>query len=250
MLFIPSAIKKKNMIQEKNINEFNRDVLSNNGYLYTSPHKLSAYLCNKRFTQAIVELVDLKGKSVIDIGCGDGTYSIELLGLGAKSVLGVDAADAAVGIAQQKSYGLANISFKTCDIYEMPPPDNLFQVAIVRGFLHHLYYPERAISNICEQAREIIVIEPNGLNPILKIIEKTSRYHIEHEEKSYWPASLDRWFISHGGKIEKSLYVGLVPMFCPDGIARMLKVIEPFIEQKPFLCRFCCGQYIMKVRMN
>jgi hypothetical protein len=47
------------------------------------------------------------------------------------------------------------------------------------------YQIEKAIQIICNIADEIIVAEPNGYNPVLKIMEKVSPYHIQHEEKSY-----------------------------------------------------------------
>ena len=39
----------------------------------------------------------------------------------------------------------------------------------------------------------MFVIEPNGYNPVLKVLEKVSRYHIEHEERSFFPATLHAW---------------------------------------------------------
>ena len=99
-------------------------------------------------------------------------------------------------------------------------------------------------------ANEIIVVEPNGYNPILKIIEMVSPYHRKHEEKSYSPRKLDRWFENHGGRIEWSGYIGLVPVFCPDLLARSCKALEPFVERTPVLNRFCCAQYLQRICMS
>jgi len=109
---------------------------------------------------------------------------------------------------------------------------------------------ETAVEKICKKARDIVVVEPNGYNPMLKVIEKTSKYHLEHEEKSYRPGILDAWFIRNGGEIVQSIYVGLVPMFCPDLAARVLKFFEPIVEKTPLLRRLCCGQYVNKIRIG
>ncbi|MEZ4901482.1 MAG: hypothetical protein R2822_06830 [Spirosomataceae bacterium] len=62
-------------------------------------------------------------------------------------------------------------------------------------------------------------MEPNGNNPILKLIEKTSKYHIEHEEQSFIEFSLKKWIKNAGGKVTNWSYVGYVPFFFPDGPA-------------------------------
>ena len=98
-------------------------------------------------------------------------------------------------------------------------------------------------------AKQIIVVEPNGYNPVLKVIEKVSRYHRQHEERSYRPSQLDRWFEDRGGRIESSQYIGLVPMFCPDLFARLCKSVERIVECTPLLRSFCCGQYVQKIAM-
>jgi SAM-dependent methyltransferase len=243
------------MADERNVQAFNQDVESNEGYLYTSGDKLSCRLSNARMTRAILELGDVRGKRIIDIGCGDGTYTAELAVAGAASVLGVDAADVAVDRARERCAGQANVSFDVVDIYSLAEPagpgsDGKFDLAVVRGILHHLYDVERAIERISKVAHEIVVLEPNGYNPVLKAIEKLSPYHVEHEEKSYAPRNLDRWFENCGGRIEASEYVGLVPMFCPDAFARICKLAEPLVEKIPGLRAIGCGQYVQRIKMS
>jgi SAM-dependent methyltransferase len=233
--------------RERNIGEFNRDASAHDGYLYTADAKLSCRMANGRMTRAILEFGDLEGKRVIDIGCGDGTYSGELMRAGAREVLGVDAAHEAVDLARTRFGGLEGLRFEVLDVYSLEQPTEPYDVAVVRGVLHHLYDVEKAIERICRIARQIIVVEPNGYNPILKIIERVSPYHVAHEEKSYPPYKLDRWFETHGGQIESSDYIGLVPMFCPDLMARVCRWIEPVIERTPLLRRICCAQYVQKV---
>ena len=40
--------------------------------------------------EMVGKLVDLQGKTAVDLGCGGGIYSRELVALGAKSVTGID----------------------------------------------------------------------------------------------------------------------------------------------------------------
>ena len=242
----PGAIVDK----ERSIGEFNKDVAAHDGYVYATGERLSCRLSNRRMTRAVVELGDLAGKRVIDIGCGDGTYSRELIEAGASQVLGIDAAEVAVRRAEEKFGSFENLRFQVCDVYALEEPEQRYDVAVLRGFLHHLYDVERAIDRISRMARQIVVVEPNGYNPVLKVIERVSPYHRKHEEKSYPPRRLDRWFEGRGGRVVSSQYIGLVPMFCPDLLARVCKSVEPLVERTPLLRNLCCAQYVQKISMS
>lgn len=238
------------MQKEVNIDKFNSDIRNNSGYLYTTGARISSNLSNSRISSAVRKTISITGKRVIDIGCGDGTYTAELMPENPAYLLGVDAASSAIDLANKRAAHLTSIEFRTLSVYELSNLNQRFDIAIVRGLLHHLYEVERAITEICKIADEIVVVEPNGYNPVLKIIEKTSSYHIQHEEKSYSPRSLDKWFKSNGGKIISSKYIGLVPFFCPDGAARLLKLLEPMTERTPVIRSIACGQYVQHIRMR
>ncbi len=90
-------------------------------------------------------------------------------------------------------------------------------------------------------------MEPNGLNPVLKLIEKISPYHIEHEERSFLPATLKNWGESAGLNLEKIEYINLVPVFCPTPLVKLLKKIEPIVEAT-FLKYIMCGQLLLKLK--
>ena len=163
-------------------------------------------------------------------------------------MLGVDAAASAIESAKRRAAGHDSVDFEVVDIYSLPEPDELFDVAVVRGMLHHLYDAPAAIERISRVAREVVVVEPNGYNPILKIIEKVSPYHVEHEEKSYAPARLDSWFQRCGGEVVGREYIGLVPIFSPDWLATVCKALEPLVERIPLLKHLGCAQYVQRIR--
>ena len=238
------------MVEEKNVAKFNEDVAENEGYLYTRTSKLSCRLANQRQSRLITDMIDISGKRVIDVGCGDGTYTLDLLKCNTSYILGVDAAETAIESANVKAEGVDGISFQVASVYDLQDLGEKFDVAIVRGVLHHLYNAKEAVANISKIASQAVIVEPNGYNPILKVIEKTSRYHIEHEEKSYSPHLLNTWIRQCGGSVVKSTYGGLVPMFCPDLMARLLKKIEPIVEAIPLFRCISCAVYVPKVRFD
>lgn len=230
---------------ERNIEAFNQDVARNQGYLYTADARLSSRLANSRLTDATLELADLRGKKVLDIGCGDGTYTVELAERAQPAGMwGFDPAHEAIQIAMRRG-AERSVEFAVQGAYSLPCADNSIELAIFRGVLHHLDRPFDALREAFRVAPQLVVLEPNGYNPVLKLLERFSHYHRDHDEKSYLPAKLDNWIVAAGGRVVKRKWLGLVPFFCPDWSARLLKSCEPLVEAAPLLNRVVCGVYAL-----
>lgn len=226
---------------------FNRDVALNDGYRYTTNASLSSTMANQRLTDATLAMVTLRGKRVLDMGCGDGTYSLQLLERGgAAEVVGVDPAASAIDAARRAA-GSSAARFEVERADALPYAPDSFDVAHLRGVLHHMDNPQAALGEALRVAREVVVIEPNGFNPVLKVIERTSRYHREHHERSYSPLRIDSWLTSLGGRVHSRAFVGLVPFFCPDLLARGLKRVEGLVEGTPVVRQLACAVYVCTV---
>jgi ubiquinone/menaquinone biosynthesis C-methylase UbiE len=226
------------------VEPFSADVAERGGYVYTTDARLSSRLANERMSQIALELTPLSGKRVIDIGCGDGAYTLELARRGApRSVEGIDPSEGAIEVARGRARGVDGVSFSAGSAYELPHEPGAFDVAQLRGVLHHVERPRDALREAFRVARTVVVIEPNGYNPGLKVLERVSPYHREHEERSYAPRRLDRWVGELGGRVIAHRFVGFVPMFSPDAYARLAKRIEPVLESIPLLRALACAQY-------
>jgi SAM-dependent methyltransferase len=239
--------------REGNVARFNRDVAEFGGYAYSVTDRLSSRLANARVSAAVdkvAQRVGLKGKRVLDIGCGDGSYTLELLAYQPAFLLGIEPAPLATERAQARAAGLANVAFRNLGIEDVETLPETFDVAVLRGVLHHLPDVERGIDIVCRHVDWVIVVEPNGLNPVLKLLEKFSRYHIEHEERSFVPGRLDCMFEACGATRESAEFLSIVPYLCPDWIARILGFFEPIVEALPFVNRIGCGQTVKLFRTN
>ncbi len=223
---------------------FDRDTLKNAGYLYTTNASLSSRLANQRLTEIALMMADWHGKRVLDFGCGDGTYTLDLFDLGRPTAIhGFDPAQEAIKVAQHKRTD-RRITFAIHGAYALPYAANSFDIAHVRGVLHHLDRPVDALHEALRVASTVLVIEPNGYNLGLKLLERYSRYHIQHGEKSYAPASLNKWVTDLGAMVMERKWVGLVPFFCPDWLARILKTVEPLVERLAFINVVGCAVYV------
>ena len=235
-------------MKNPNVDVFDRDAGIYGGYLYTTRNQLSSQLATQRTMKAILAADCFTGRSILDMGCGDGFYSIQVWDSGSpRKLTGVDAAKQAVMVANIRKQDRP-IQFLVGDAHRLPWPDNSFDVALIQSILHHDNDPQDIIREAFRLASEIIIHEPNGNNVGLKIIEKTSRYHREHHEKSYTSVQMDHWIEKVGGKITYRQFAGFVPMFCTDGLARVMKLIEPVLERIPLVNTYGCAVVVLKAK--
>jgi hypothetical protein len=80
---------------------------------------------------------------------------------------------------------------------------------------------------------------------VLKVLEKVSTYHVEHEEQSFAPTTLRDWCRRAGFASVSVRYLNLVPMFCPDWMARLGRLIGPITERIPLVRQLSCGQCLI-----
>ena len=231
---------------KKNVDVFNNVAVSNQGYKYTSNAAYSSIVANERMTRATLENLDGGVKSLIDIGCGDGTYTAEIKKAFPKmKIAGTDPAEKALMLAKKK-YG--NIKFFVSNILDrktFASKVSGYDVAVLRGVLHHLNDPELAIRNSMSLAERLIIIEPNGNNPVSKLIEKISKYHIKHEERSFTSGTLRKFCEAAGAKVDKMYKIDYVPMFFQETFSRIMVFIQPFLEKVPVVNFFFTAQTVV-----
>ena len=244
----PSGGPARGHPADPSVEPFTADIEANAGYLYTTNARLSSRLANARLTEASLAVGEFSGRRVVDIGCGDGTYTLELLEVaGAARISAIDPSDAALEVARDKFAGYP-VDVTVGSASALPYPDRTFDVAYLRGVLHHMSRPLDALREALRVASVAVVVEPNGYNPGLKLLERCSTYHVEHGEQSYAPHQLDRWVREVGGTVERRTFAGLVPMFCPDWLAVSMKRLEPLVERLPVVSRLGCAVYVFKAR--
>ncbi len=123
------------------------------GGIVTAPdHFLGDYPRAKfdRFAAALPG--DLTGKSVLDIGCNAGFYSIEMRRRGAVRVLGIDSDERYLAQARLAAEALAldGVEFAALSVYDVAALVEKFDLVIFMGVLYHLRHPLLALDLIRE----------------------------------------------------------------------------------------------------
>jgi SAM-dependent methyltransferase len=229
---------------KKNVGVFDSDVRDNEGYRYTTGATYSSMVANRRMTDATLRHIAPSVNRVLDAGCGDGTYANDIkCQRSSLEIVGFDPASEAVRVARGR---FTDIEFVVGDVLRPETfPEGRFDLIILRGVLHHVSDPAEAIRQCAARADALLIIEPNGNNPILKLIEKLSPYHREHEERSFSARTLARWCRVASCPAISISFIGFVPFFFPTIPAKIIHFFQPFLERVPLLCRFFGAQVII-----
>lgn len=96
-------------------------------------------IINERFSANDIPMDILKGKIILDAGCGSGRYSCALARLGAKKVIGLDYGDDGLNLAKKlaESKNVTNVEFKKGSLLRMPFDDEEFDFVFANGVFHH-----------------------------------------------------------------------------------------------------------------
>jgi SAM-dependent methyltransferase len=104
----------------------------------------------------------VRGKRVLDYGCGDGFQSIALAQAGAAVVMGVDIEAHRLEHGRRMAQGLTNVTFGV-------EPKGVFDLAISLNSFEHFPMPERNLAElaaaICQGGKIFIAFGPLWLSP-------------------------------------------------------------------------------------
>ncbi len=123
------------------------------------------------------------GQSLLDVGCGPGSITLDLAALVAPGrVVGIENVDAPLEVAREAAFrrGDRRTTFERADVLRLPYPDDSFDVVHAHQVLQHLTDP---IGALREMRR---VCKPGGVLAVRDV---------DFESMTWWPASdvLLRW---------------------------------------------------------
>jgi tRNA (mo5U34)-methyltransferase len=131
------------------------------GVLTAPEHFLGDYPQVKwrRFEHALPG--DLTGRTVLDIGCNAGFYSIEMKRRGADRVVGLDWDERYLTQARLAAELTGqDIEFRRLSVYDVGHLGETFDVVLFMGVLYHLRYPLLALDRIrAYVARDLLVFQ-------------------------------------------------------------------------------------------
>jgi len=148
---------------------------------------------------------DPRISSIIDVGCGDGSYCTLLSKrfLRCGLLVGVDISKEDVMQAKQKSH--ERISYIVADANALPFRDSAFHLAFTKDTLHHIEKPFEVLTEIKRIVKgKIVIVEVSRYNPIMQVC--TFRRHLH-----FTPKQLKAIVKSAGLEIESLTQISAYP---------------------------------------
>jgi SAM-dependent methyltransferase len=100
------------------------------------------------------------GLTVLDCGCGPGSMTLDIAELvNPGQVFGIDSSPIQIeqAILLQQERQISNVEFTAGSVYQLPYPDEYFDVVFAHAVLYHLQYPQEALLEFRR------VLKPKGL---------------------------------------------------------------------------------------
>jgi ubiquinone/menaquinone biosynthesis C-methylase UbiE len=137
-----------------------------------------------RFEWILRCLGDVKGKTVLDVGCGDGALTYRIAKKGA-DVIGIDNSEEGIKLAKE-IFNKKKISanFILTDAYKMPIENNSIDCAVLSDVIEHVRKPERLlkeIKRVLKNNGKLVISTPYRFGELL-----WDKYHT----KEYYPSEL------------------------------------------------------------
>jgi tRNA (mo5U34)-methyltransferase len=139
---------------------------------------------------------DMRGKTVLDIGCNAGFYSLKLHTRGAQ-VTGIDHDERYLAQARLAAeIAGAEIDYRRLDVYDVDRLGRTFDYVLFMGVFYHLRHPLLALDKVARLPRERLVFQsmlrgPRGTVP------QPPDYPIEEERVFEDPRFPAMYFIEH-----------------------------------------------------
>ena len=141
---------------------------------------------------------DLTGKTVLDIGCNGGFYSMEMKRRGAARVVGIDSEE--MYLAQARFAAEVNgldIEFRNLSVYDVAKLGEKFDFVIFMGVLYHLRHPLLALDLLHEHVVGDLLLFQSMQRGSTEIEQPEENHHFWETDLFDRPGWPKMFFVEH-----------------------------------------------------
>jgi len=184
--------------------------------------KARSLIYQKVYLKMALSLGGLKGKNVLDIGCGTSEYHM-WLARDCERLIGVDISIEMLKLCREDMG--KSIELVAADALHLPFREGVFDASMTFQALHHFPDWESALTEMMRTARQVSLYEPNGdsvLHRLMHLIRKTFRVEqrfkqtedvyelVEFQAGGFSSARITRFFEGTGMSVKLFMF-GIMP---------------------------------------
>lgn len=233
--YLVNLIKFRGRIFNNNIEGFWKSTPAEFNESYTSRNKFRYfvnYFLNSRMkkVESLLVDIDLKGKKVLDVGCGGGQYMEYFLDKGTK-ITGIDYSEKMIEMARGYLEGkeknkTLRYSLIKADAEDLPFRNNTFDLIVSIGLLEYLSRPEKALS-------EIHRVLKKGGYALLSFSKKDSPFFLLR----IFPGSILRKTLLRLPKLSTVFSLKDMKFFLRESHLKLMKIDEVLYTEFLTLCK-------------
>jgi 2-polyprenyl-3-methyl-5-hydroxy-6-metoxy-1,4-benzoquinol methylase len=217
---------------------------------YEHPEAYKRFFYGARFKTVLHALDARPGDRVLDVGCGSGAYTRELVALGA-DVTATEIAPTPLVLARRNLGELAErVDFRLEDAQALDLPDGAFDKVLLTEVIEHVPEPGRAIAEAARVLRPggvLVVSTPSRFSPMnlaYGLKRRVRRYGFNEHLHELTPGSFRRLVATHLD-VERLEYANFVLPYPADELylrvgspaLAALKLTEKALARAPGLRR-------------
>lgn len=135
----------------------------------------------------------LKGKTMLDLGCGYGWHCEYAAAHGASAILGIDMSEKMIAEAKQH-HGDAKITYRVCGLDDYEYPENAWDCVVSNLVLHYIEDLAQIFHKVYRTLKPAGIFLFNIEHPIFTAGVGQDWVYDENQKPLYWP--VDRYFLT------------------------------------------------------
>ena len=192
------------------------------------------------------------GMTVLELGCGTGTFTRELARSGAE-VVAIDVSPELLEIARANS-SAPNVQYQIQNAYALSYAEGMFDSVVGSSVLHHLEIKEAlgSMYRVLKPAGTIYFTEPNMLNPQIAIQKNVPwikrKLGDSPDETAFFRWPLRRLLEQTGFRDVRIDPFDFLHPKMPVAMIDRMNALGQFLESVPFISEFAGSLYIRAIK--
>ena len=192
------------------------------------------------------------GMTVLELGCGTGTFTRELARSGA-DVVAIDVSPELLEIARANS-SAPNVQYQIQNAYALSYAEGMFDSVVGSSVLHHLEIKEAlgSMYRVLKPAGTIYFTEPNMLNPQIAIQKNVPwikrKLGDSPDETAFFRWPLRRLLEQTGYRDVRIDPFDFLHPKMPVAMIDRMNALGQFLESVPFISEFAGSLYIRAIK--
>ena len=232
-----NEVEKERNWWEKHINEESE---------LKKPHRNALEWLHWMWTfDKILQHYDFADKRIFVGGCGTGIFEEEISKIiTPKETVGLDLSETMIKLARIRNKDTPNAKFIIGNLEQTNLPNNYFDVAVIIDALHHVPDAFATLKEMKRIANDVILSEPNALNPIRRFNELKFKNE-DVKEVSFYKYKLKRYLKRCGYRHIYMENYYFLPHFMPNKLIMKIGERMEYIFEKTPLLRCISGAVLV-----